>query len=315
MPTECVSCKGTVLAKKEVKWGHTLYECASCKLQFWWPFKNPGHQAYESSDRYRDRDFHPKGKNLYKAQELFLESKLSPGSTLLDLGMGTGRFISAAEKAGYDVTGTDFDQGAALAAKKEFRLDDVYNYDIGTFFKTFPDRRFGIITIFEVLEHLDGFAFFDSLKKALEPNGYLALSVPYRDCWKQLLVSEGPPNHLTRWNEVAMAMFLESHGFKIVTMKKMPVRFKLVITQFNDWTKGYLSFSTVRRIEGLVKKKEEVGRPEKKKTVFMRILNALSYIKMYAFFGIPAAVVYTALMVRGRHNLNLYVVATHANRP
>src|SRR3989344_1935739 len=295
MPTNCVQCNAAALMRTEEKWGYTLYECNTCKLQFWWPFKNPGRESYEQSGRYRDRNFHPQTKSLYHSQILLLKKKVRPKTTLLDLGMGTGRFLSAAKERGYRVTGTDFEKDAIMAAKTVFKLDDVYDLDLESFFKKFPERTFDIITMFEVLEHVDGYSFFPYIQKALKPGGYFAVTVPNRDCWKPLLAHEGPPIHLTRWSREAIETFLNGYGFKVVSIKKLPIPLRLLISYFNDWTKGILSFSTLKRVERLIKKEPDAVSPTREPRripPLMRVLRTLSFVKLYGLFTIPAAILY-----------------------
>ncbi|OGG42989.1 hypothetical protein A2841_00345 [Candidatus Kaiserbacteria bacterium RIFCSPHIGHO2_01_FULL_48_10] len=312
MPTACVQCNATKLTRKEEKWGYTLYECAACKLQFWWPFKNPGHESYEQSGRYRDRNFHPQTKSLYHSQILFLKKPVKPETALLDLGMGTGRFLSAAKEKGYRVTGTDFEKDAIVAAQTVFKLDDVYDLDLESFFKKFPERKFDIITMFEVLEHVDGYSFFPYIKDALKPGGYFAVTVPNRDCWKPLLAHEGPPIHLTRWSREAIEIFLNGYGFKVVSIKRLPIPLRLLISYFNDWTKGILSFSTLKRVEKLIQKEPvAISKPGPRRiSPLMRVLRALSFVKLYILFTIPATILYVYIWATGGRNYTtLYVTA------
>lgn len=314
-PTECVNCHASTLSWKEEKWGYTLYECGSCKLQFWWPFKNPGADAYENNGRFQARNNHPLGKSLYQQQKLFLDAYQKPGSTLLDLGIGTGRFLAAAKERGYQVTGTDFDSKAVAAAKNVLGLDDVYAMDVETFLKTYPQRKFSIITMFEVLEHVDSYSFLPYVRNALETGGYFVISVPNRECWRALLTNEGPPVHLSRWSAASMKLFLDHHGFRVVSIRKIPVRFDLIITRFNEWTKGFLSFSLVKKIESLTVAGEEKATPQgpvapRKATFTMHIVRALALVKMYVFFFIPASCIYAYLWLTGRQYQTLYVTAT-----
>ncbi len=313
MPTACVQCNTTILTRKEEKWGYTLYECTQCLLQFWWPFKNPGHESYEQNGRYRDRNFHPQTKNLYHSQVLFLKKPVASGTSLLDLGMGTGRFLSTAKERGYVVTGTDFEKDAVVAAKTVFKLDDVYDMDVESFFKKFPERKFDIITMFEVLEHVDGYSFFPYIKNALKSGGYFAVTVPNRDCWKPLLAHEGPPIHLTRWSQESIKIFLGEYGFKVVSIKRLPIPLRLLISYFNDWTKGILSFSILKRAEKMIQKEPAavVSKPGPRHiSPIMRVLRTLSFIKLYTLFTIPAAILYVYIWATGGRNYTtLYVTA------
>lgn len=308
----CVSCGFVGLNFQEEKDGYELYECQNCNLQFWQPFAAPGHEYYEESWRYAHRNLNPKDKELYDAQKLFLKSGLKPGGKVLDLGMGSGRFILALQEHGYQVTGTDFDNNGVRAAREIFGLTDVYNYDLATYFKHFPDRQFDIITIFSVLEHLDSFDILPLIYRALVPGGLFALEVPNKDGWKEWMRGEGPPLHFTRWSKQSMRTFLERFGFEVVHLKALPLDFKHILSVFPARTAGFLSFSTVSRIESAMSKSTAPGDRAPalpQKSFFMSLLRALSYIKLYVLFGIPALVLYAYLWATGKIFTELYVIA------
>jgi SAM-dependent methyltransferase len=307
IPASCVNCGSSRLNFREEKWNYSLYECSDCAIQFWNPFQGPGNEHYETSGRYILRNADPRSKKLYDSQKWFLKSNPSPGKSLLDLGMGSGRFLAEARAHGYVVTGTDFDGNGVKAAKEIFGLTDVYNFDLSSFFNQFPERKFSIITMFDVLEHLDSYSFLNKANKALEPGGLFVVNVPNRECWKEWFRGEGPPLHLTRWNAESIEKFLRQYGFSARSIQKFPLSYPHVLSVFNARAAGFLSFSTVKRIESSLSSKGRVGEGSKTRT--MRFVRILSKIKLYGLFGLPAAVLYAYLWATGEIYTELYVVA------
>lgn len=153
----------------------------------------------------------------------FLISNETYGKELLDIGCGAGRFLHEAKNLGYKVSGIDFNSESIRIAKNRFGLADVERLSVESYATRHPDKKFDVITFFEVLEHMDDpNKFITQVKSRLRPGGFIALSVPNRRRFLDSL-GEGdyPPHHLTRWNTKALGNFIERHGFEI---KKMTVK-------------------------------------------------------------------------------------------
>ena len=320
-PTECVACGAGNLKSRETfeKW--TLYECSTCDLQFWWPFQNPGHTFYEDDKESVTRNVNPLAMPLYEMQKQFLREKPKRGGTLLDLGMGSGRFLSGARDAGYRVSGCDFDTKAIDTAKNYFKLDDVYALSVEDFVKKFPDKTYDVVTMFEILEHLDGFDAIEEVKKLVKPDGLLVLSTPWRGRWKEFFKGDNPPEHLTRWSDAAIRNFFSARGFKVTRLTHTtgsPDYFSRLLMRFSEWTKGWLSFGLS---EKLTEKKpapcaESGARAPRKASLRNRIIRVLSLVKLYGLFFIPTLVLYGYLWITGgRHANSLYVFMEHSDAP
>ncbi len=150
----------------------------------------------------------------------FIQDRGAYGEDLLDVGCGTGGFLSEARKLGYRAVGIDFDRDNVEIARERFHLERVYCTSLESFLQVHTDSKFDVVTFFEVLEHMDDPNRFIGLVKAgLKPGGYIALSVPNRERFLDPL-GEGdyPPNHLTRWNALALRAFLEKNGFEIIKL-------------------------------------------------------------------------------------------------
>ena len=94
----------------------------------------------------------------------------------------------------------------------------MYVMSIEDIAREFKDRRFDVVTFFEVLEHLDEpLEFLRKVKTVLKPGGYIALSVPNRRRTLDIHgIEDNPPHHLTKWDMDSLTGFLESNGFETV---------------------------------------------------------------------------------------------------
>lgn len=196
--------------------GYSLCRCPACEVVYSDPMKNPGPEWYETSSMYAV------GKALHTDvswhHRQFLEDKSFYGPTLLDVGCGTGVFLSRARDKGYDVWGIDFDREEIRIAKEKYKLRNVFPLSVAGLSMEFKDRKFDIITFFEVLEHLDRpIEFMEEVRGILKPGGHIVLSLPNRDRALDTLGNgDFPPNHLSRWNRQCLEAFLRRNGFDAV---------------------------------------------------------------------------------------------------
>ena len=112
---------------------------------------------------------------LYEGWLDEIEKHQAPGR-LLDVGCGTGLFLSVARRRGWEPFGIDDSEEATRHARDHFGLD-VWVGD----FKDFPadERRFDVITGWDILEHarkpLEVLA---AMRARLAESGLVALSTP-----------------------------------------------------------------------------------------------------------------------------------------
>lgn len=219
----CPACGEAVNASPlEVFHGVSRYACAGCDLHFWHPVAMPNADWYETAYQGRDRTVMP----LEPGHRLFLSDPQAPRhGRLLDLGCGTGNFLSAARDAGFDVTGVEFDSSAVRFAREHYGLERVFAERPEDFRAAHAQEQFDIVTFFEVLEHQEHPRQFLSVAKdCLTAGGFLALSVPNRDRWQKGIESlDYPPNHLTRWSPQSLRNILERNGFEILSMRQEPL--------------------------------------------------------------------------------------------
>ncbi len=150
------------------------------------------------------------------------------GQRFLDIGAGEGFLLNAAHQSGFDVTGLDF---SAFGVNKFFpALSD--RHIAGDVFSSLSElaaqgRKFSVCTSTNVLEHvIDPNLFLESIRKIMEPNAVLAITVPndYSEIQK-LALQEGmidrefwfvPPHHLHYFNTKNIVSYLVEQGFDIL---------------------------------------------------------------------------------------------------
>jgi SAM-dependent methyltransferase len=163
---------------------------------------------------------------LEPGHKYFLADRLAPnGGALLDIGCGTGNFLTAARDAGYRVTGIELDRNAARFAKERLGLQRVLPLTILEFAEQHPEERFDVVTFFEVLEHQAApVEFLQNVRECVRTGGLIALSVPNRERWLTGPdVLDYPPNHFLRWNSAALKRFLGAQGFEVMSVREQPV--------------------------------------------------------------------------------------------
>lgn len=155
----------------------------------------------------------------------FLDEDL-PRGRLLDIGCGAGQFLALAQASGFETAGLDFNPDYVSRAKGA-GIKNVQAMDYAEFFRNYASG-YDIVTLFDVLEHMPEPAdFLGRIKRALRPEGYLAITVPNGD--RPLLLKgnrEGfdfPPYHFTRWTPSSLKFVLGRLGFKIIRVKVSPL--------------------------------------------------------------------------------------------
>ena len=155
-PSSCPLCAGQAKFShqethydREVR--YDLYECSSCGAQFWMPLKNPGADWYEHDARYAGGNDDPPREPYWTHRKAVSFLKGKEGK-VLDVGCGTGNFLSWAKENGWDVYGIDFDGNAVRAAREVFELPNVEQASLGEYIAAHPDYAgsFDLVGFFDV---------------------------------------------------------------------------------------------------------------------------------------------------------------------
>ncbi|MFC5412316.1 class I SAM-dependent methyltransferase [Larkinella bovis] len=156
-------------------------------------------------------------------QKVKLITDLSPQKgQLLDIGCGSGYFLSASQQAGWKIMGTEPDTNTRRQAAERtyiqlkrsiFELDDT--------------RKFDVITLWHVLEHIHELQeTLDWIRAHTLSKGHVVIAVPNYHSWdakhyKQFWAAYDVPRHLYHFSPGTMRTLLSRYGFEIVRQKPM----------------------------------------------------------------------------------------------
>ena len=211
-----------------------IFYCKSC--DFYWLY--PPLSNIEKSELYSGSYFEDTSRNYsYEAQvkdceNCFIETAeyfsrhLLKGSTILDVGCASGRFLEFCKQLGINGIGVEFSSAAAaIAEMKGIKVirGDIYNKDL-------DGNCFDAIHMSHVLEHLDNpRSTIQRLRSIIKPDGLLYIEVPRQfDSWlDKLNILRGKKfefgpfslHHASFFSPKSMRTLLESEGFIIESLK------------------------------------------------------------------------------------------------
>ncbi|MCL4267170.1 MAG: methyltransferase domain-containing protein [Anaerolineae bacterium] len=134
---------------------------------------------------------------------------------LLDIGCGTGVFLTIAQSSGWNVSGIEISTQASALAAKAVGANRI-SQDIFALEET---GSFDVITMWAIIEHLgDPLSYLEKAHSLLKPGGTLALATMSTDAWNRKLFGTKwryftPPEHLIFFNRENLLCALEKTGF------------------------------------------------------------------------------------------------------
>ena len=153
--------------------------------------------------------------------------------SILDVGMGTGDFLSACQNDGWQVTGIEPNEKAKAIAnsKLKHKTHQIFNSitDLQLSTQQSAPHTYNVITMWHVLEHVPNLsAYISQLKLLLKTNGTLIVAVPnfksydakyYKEFWAAFDV----PRHLWHFSKKAIAELFLKENMEVV--KVLPMKF------------------------------------------------------------------------------------------
>ena len=212
-----------------------IAECSSCSFRFTQDVPDADSiSPYYKSEDYISHTNTATGlvnqlyhfvRNRTIVQKRKLIKKITEKKTgkLLDIGSGTGVFLSEMKKNGWEATGLEPDADARNVAKK------VYNVELVNTDHLFqlPAGHYDAITMWHVLEHVHDLSkYVHQIRSVLHPKGKLFIAVPnytsldasvYKEHWAAYDV----PRHLYHFSPRSMKLLMEGHGLKVLQHKPM----------------------------------------------------------------------------------------------
>ncbi len=212
----------------------TIQQCNSCNFLL----TNPRPTEDEIGTYYQSTDYishHDEAKDMMSKiyisvrdytikQKVKLINELSSKKgSLLDIGCGTGNFIQAVQKDGWQITGTEPDSGARTVASTRVG-DSIYE---GIIAPQLTEKSFDVITLWHVLEHIHQLnENVTWIKDHLKEDGKIVIAVPnpqshdavkYGRFWAAYDV----PRHLYHFTKATMKTLLDKHDLAITKILPM----------------------------------------------------------------------------------------------
>lgn len=173
-----------------------------------------GGKGYE--DYLRNADARIQG---FKQRLRQIETRVGTRGRLLDYGCAVGFFVKVASEAGWEAIGYERSEWAARYGREMLGLDIVLG-DGGDPPPSF-DGRFDVITMWDVLEHLEHPRdVLTSVSKWLKPGGMLALNTINSSSAGARLAGEhwrhlAPPHHLQYFSRASLWRLLTECGLQL----------------------------------------------------------------------------------------------------
>lgn len=142
-------------------------------------------------------------------------SNLSNGNSILDYGCGTGDFLMKMKELKWEVTGMEPNNAARNLAQAK-------NSNVHQSLENLAQKKFDVITLWHVLEHIRDFETqLDHLKKLLNPNGLLIIAVPNYNSYdakyyKEFWAAWDVPRHIWHFSRKGILDIMKSKGFKCI---------------------------------------------------------------------------------------------------
>lgn len=148
----------------------------------------------------------------------WVEHEVTGKGKILDIGAGTGDFLLAAKKRGWEVYGIEPNPAAKdLAAAKGIYLEEKV--------EKLSDHSFDVITLWHVLEHVPNLEHqIKELKRLLKEDGLLVIAVPnyksydakhYQEYWAAYDV----PRHLYHFSRTSIDKIFSGFSFNLIREK------------------------------------------------------------------------------------------------
>ena len=158
-----------------------------------------------------------------KRKVRLINSSHTSEKKLLDVGCGTGDFLSVAIKNGWQGVGLEPNVQARTLANQKTN-NAVHESEF--FFKLKP-HSFDVITLWHVLEHIPNRdTYIKQLSHLLKPEGHLIIAVPnykaydarhYKNFWAAYDV----PRHLWHFSKTSISKLFSTQGLRVIKTKPM----------------------------------------------------------------------------------------------
>ena len=165
--------------------------------------------------------------NHNKAQQFMLAKYPDARASVLDVGCFNGFFVKKLLQLGFNARGIDFNNKALEFGKRQYGLDKaISNENLQDLLE--QGLKFDVITLFEVIEHLEDIAeVLTHTSSLLKKGGIIIISTPNsKMCWRPAL--DFPPHHLSRFTPEALRSCVIHFGFQPIRLLEQMSSYDLI---------------------------------------------------------------------------------------
>lgn len=207
-----------------------IYRCSKTKYRFYFPFTTIGDGVfYEELSKNKINYYHGRWEHNLALKYAKIEEKW------LEIGSGNSCFLKQLRSKGVESIGLELNESEVIKANKENL--NVLKED---FFSLNSDaEKFGVIALFQVLEHMCEInLFFKKVTELLKTNGKLIFSVPnsnpYLYVHEKFHTLNLPPHHMGLWDKRSIKLVGEEFGFKLIECQTEKLSNNELVKLFND---------------------------------------------------------------------------------
>jgi SAM-dependent methyltransferase len=253
--------------------GYRIAECNNCG--FW--FVNPQPTTEELREFYAAYDDGEQWRNLEERFNRGIRKRIlrmKQSGSVLDIGCGSGNFLRCMQEKGFSNFGVE-PSGSGSDYGRETHGVDIYHGTIEDYLAANSARRFDVVTLLNVLEHLtDPVQILLKLEQVLAPDGVLAIVVPdarfhntvgrlrrlarlsdpyWIDQPKGALSGFKLPDHLCSFQPNTITLLLQRCGFRVVKIENAPVVLNPGVHRnaaklFVSWISQAIHYGTLGRV-------------------------------------------------------------------
>jgi 2-polyprenyl-3-methyl-5-hydroxy-6-metoxy-1,4-benzoquinol methylase len=226
-----MECKDFTVSNETFK----INDCTNCNFRFTNPVPEESRiGSYYESEEYISHSNTSKGlinqlyqsvRNITLKKKLKLIQSITNGNYILDIGSGTGEFLSTCKTAGYNTVGIEPSEKARSFAVEQYGLDIRPEKEL----TKLNGESFDVVSMWHVLEHVYPLKErVSEIKSLLKKGGYAIIAVPNHDSYDAKKYQEhwaayDVPRHLYHFKINDIKRLFEENGFKLE--ETLPMKF------------------------------------------------------------------------------------------
>ncbi len=225
----CEICAVEAAALVFLAQGDRLVRCQRCGLVYVNPRPVPdSRREFYGHDYFQKGVFAPPGRQAveetaWDRQRIRFLSNSGRRGRLLDIGCGTGRFLTTAQQDGWEVVGIEYSPYAADVARQATQAE----VHAGALVENlFPAGTFDAASLLHVLEHVPHpRQTLRLIHGLLRPQGRLLIEVPDFGCprarkFREQWINIKPQEHLFYFTQRTLAALLRLENFRVLTVRR-----------------------------------------------------------------------------------------------